>query len=128
MKKLSIIFLSLLFLVSTVGLTINTHFCGRLHTSMIVLFSEKSCDCKNQKMPIGCCKNETKIVKIADDYSPSQSVNIVPSYSCLATPLFANNLFVFSASCNTFSFYLNIRPPLLHTAVSLPVLYRSILI
>ena len=127
MKKVSAIFLSFLFLLSTIGLTINTHYCPMLNKSETSIFTKKSC-CEGKEEKGGCCKNETKIVKITDNYSPSQSVNLAPSFSFLTIPISANNLFDLTTFNNGHSFYLNIRPPLLHQGVSLPVLFRSILI
>jgi hypothetical protein len=127
MKKASVIFLSLLFLLSTVGLTINTHFCSMLNKSETTVFTKKSC-CAGKEEKGGCCHNETKIIKITDNYSPSQSINLSPSFSFLAIPQFASNLLDVFTFNNTRTFYLNIRPPLLHQGVSLSVLYRSILI
>lgn len=127
MKKASAIFLSLLFLTSTIGLTINTHYCPMLNKSEVFLFTKKSC-CEGKEEKGGCCKNETKIVKITDNYSPSQSVKVTSSFSFLTILFSENKLFDITTFNNGHSSYLNIRPPLLHQGVSLPVLYRSILI
>ena len=55
-------------------MTINSHFCGMKLQSVSLV--EQGCCCKKGAMPKGCCKNEIKVVKITDDYSPSSSFHV----------------------------------------------------
>src|SRR5438270_6098307 len=56
------------------GMTLNSHFCGiKLQSVSLV---KHDCCCKKGTMPKGCCKNEIKIVKITDDYSPSSQLHV----------------------------------------------------
>ena len=74
MKKVFSIFLTAIFLASAMGMTINSHFCGYKLQSVSLL--KQDCCCKKGSMPEGCCKNEMKVVKITDDYSPSSVFHI----------------------------------------------------
>ena len=81
MKKVFSVFLSVIFLASAMGMTINSHFCGMKLQSVSLV--EQGCCCsegvlsdKKGTMPKGCCKNEIKVVKITDDYCPSASLHI----------------------------------------------------
>lgn len=127
MKKASAIFLSLLFLFSTGGVVINTHFCKMLNKSEKSLFTKKYC-CDGMEEEDGCCHNETKVIKVTDNFSPSQSVKLTLPFFQFITPEHINNVLNIFNFNNTKIFYLNIRPPLLYQGVSLFVLYRSILI
>ncbi|MBI4929223.1 MAG: hypothetical protein HY841_00555 [Bacteroidetes bacterium] len=82
MKKVFSIFLTVIFLISAMGMTINSHFCGKKLSSVGILAQDCSCK-KKSGMKKGCCKNEIKYVKITDDYSPSsqfhvEKINIAP--------------------------------------------------
>ena len=89
-KKVFSIFLSLIFLASAVGMTINSHYCGMKLRS--VSLTEKNCCCKkDKKMPKDCCKNEIVYVKITDNYSPSTEfhfakIDIAPIVLSFAFP------------------------------------------
>lgn len=66
-KILSIILLSL-YLVSSIGVTINAHYCGG-NLASLALFEKVSCCCDEEEAekPIDCCKDEIKTIKISDD-------------------------------------------------------------
>lgn len=93
MKRILSILLTALFLLTIVGLTINTHFCWMLHKSEITFFAKKSC-CGEKKMPDNCCKNETKIVKITDKFFPSVlSFDFFKTFSDFLAPQFVFHSF-----------------------------------
>lgn len=93
MKRVFSISFSLLFLLSTVGLTINTHFCPMLNKSEVSLFIKKSC-CNGKEEKGGCCKNETKIIKITDNYSPSVfSLDFFKTFNIFLYPKFISHSF-----------------------------------
>ena len=66
-KILSIILLSL-YLVSSIGVTINAHYCGG-NLASLALFEKVSCCCDEEEAekPTDCCKDEIKTIKISDD-------------------------------------------------------------
>jgi hypothetical protein len=64
LTKISHIFLALLFMVTTMGMTVSKHFCGSYLQSTSVLSEiEPCCD-----MP-DCCHNESITLEIKDDFS-----------------------------------------------------------
>ena len=68
LRKISHIFLSLLILVTTMGLTIDKHYCGtRLVSVSIFSETESCCD-----MTSNCCHDDTDTYKLDVDYTLSQ--------------------------------------------------------
>lgn len=123
MKKIFSIFLSVIFLASAMGVTINSHYCGMKLKS--VSLSSKGCCCKkNIKMPKDCCKNEIKYVKITDDYSPSADFHFVKA-DIFPLPLFF--AFIPKASPGLFSVISNNHSPPPKFADKV-IAFRSILI
>ena len=95
-KKIFSIFLSVIFLASAMGITINSHFCG-MKSETSLSFVKHDCCCGKGAMPKDCCKNEAKYIKITDHYSPSTQfhlakIDVAPlllNFSSL--PTFADN-------------------------------------
>ncbi|MGE0569284.1 MAG: hypothetical protein AB7O73_15200, partial [Bacteroidia bacterium] len=77
MKKAISILLAFVFLISSSGFSINRHYCGNKLKSTNIGFidNEKSC-CGAKKMPEGCCKNETQVIKIKENFTPTQTVTL----------------------------------------------------
>ena len=65
LKKISQIFLAILFMVTTMGMTVSKHYCGSSLQSVSV-FSEIDPCCD---MDTGCCHDEQVNIEIEDDYS-----------------------------------------------------------
>ena len=78
LRKISHIILSVLLLVTTMGLTIDKHYCGsRLVSVSIVNDTDTCCDQDD-----GCCKDVTDTYKLSADYTFSQAninFNLVPT-------------------------------------------------
>lgn len=57
-----------LYLVSSIGVTINAHYCGG-NLASLALFEKVSCCCDEEEVekPSDCCKDEIKTIKISDD-------------------------------------------------------------
>ena len=67
--------MSLLFLVSTIGLTINSHYCGMKLRSVSLL--QQGCCCKDKTgMKDDCCKNKINYVKVVNDYTPASELHL----------------------------------------------------
>ncbi len=126
MKKLLSVFLTLVFVFSTIGFSVNVHACSMRKGIDVTFFKIKSC-CGEKGEKEGCCKNKAKIVKITDNLFQLQSINVPPSLPCFLHLSQTGSLVDFTIRHFSF-FHLAIRPPLLHEGLSLPVLYRSILI
>jgi len=107
LKKLFSIFLSVIFLASALGLSINSHYCGKKLSSVSLITQECSCKGKTP-MKKGCCKNEIKYVKIADDYSPSSQFHFA---QVDVAPVVLNYPFVLGASENSVSVFFNNHSP-----------------
>lgn len=74
-KKIATIFLTMIFIASAMGITINSHFCGSKLNS--VGLTKQDCCCKkNSKMAKDCCKDEVQTIKITDNYYSSASADI----------------------------------------------------
>ncbi|MDP2721831.1 MAG: hypothetical protein Q8O72_03645 [Bacteroidales bacterium] len=67
LKKISHIFLALLIAVTSMGLTISTHYCGSTFESVSINSTPESC-CEG---PCNKCHNETITIKLQDDFSIS---------------------------------------------------------
>jgi hypothetical protein len=108
LKKIGSIFLSVIFLASALGVSINSHYCGK-KLSSVGLVAQGCCCKKKTAMKKDCCKNEIKYVKIADDYSPSAQFHFA---KVDIAPIVLNFPFVPAISDNSFSIlYNNHSPP-----------------
>lgn len=118
LRKIIHIALALLFLVSTMGVTISMHYCGDNLISMSVIGEAESCcgdDC-------GCCDNETIHLEVEDDYV---SPLIVQSNASVELDVLFPVLFMLSAELSTevdttTKYFNDTSPPLtLHKRLSL---------
>jgi len=66
MKKATIIFLMILYLLPTMGVSLSAHYCGGKVTSISLklLDIRHKCPCGKKAMKKDCCKDETKIFKL----------------------------------------------------------------
>lgn len=87
----------------------------------------KGCSCGKNKMAKDCCKNKTEVIKIKDNFIPTQIV-ITPSTELISFAFAFIQTFNLSISENlTVESNLNyLYPP--DKPISLSILYRSILI
>jgi hypothetical protein len=69
LKKISSIFIAVLLLITTTGLTIDRHYCGE---SLVSVTFGKSPDCC--KSP-GCCHHHLRHIKINDSFQASEFSN-----------------------------------------------------
>lgn len=126
LKKVISILIAFVFLLSSSGFSINAHYCKGKLKSINILFV-KNCSCGKTKMPKDCCKNKTEIVKIKDNYIPTQIV-ITPSTEIITFALSYIQTFYLTITENLIvEANLNyLYPP--DKPISLSILYRSILI
>lgn len=124
-KVITILFIPL-FLLTTGGVILNSHFC-KMRGSSDISFGinpEKSC-CGNKAMQSGCCKNEVKVIKITDDYSPS--VKLKTEKENLFTIIIFPSVIAEVIPRILFRVP-NYHSPPPHSHVRLHILYRSILV
>ena len=77
MKRTSSIVLAFLYVLTSVGLTVNVHYCGGKLKSIQLLFDTPSCCCGETKKMDGCCDDESYFVQLDTDHqiSPSQELS-----------------------------------------------------
>ena len=123
MKKAGAILLIFLLLVSIVGLSINTHYCGG-KLAGISIYLPATCGCGNIEMPSDCCSNEQQILQLDEEYQPViQAVNFSPK---LLAELPGDLSNLFRVSTYSPADFLNYKPPLIER--DLTVLVQSFLI
>ncbi len=125
MKKIVSIFLSFVFLFSTLGISVAMDYCPMKGKYTFSFKSEKSCCC-NKADDNNCCKSK-KIVfeKITDNYFVSEFHYVAPTldFSVVKHSTLIANLVSFKKEN---LFFTDLPPP--KPSVSLSILYRSILI
>ena len=126
LKKITILSLIPVFLLTTSGLTFNTHTCKMRGASDVSLAVDiqKSC-CGSKTMNNNCCKNEIKIFKITDDFSFSGLVYKINNIAIINIdyPLLITNFLENKSFQNT-----NYHAPPSSRHVSLTIFNCSLLI
>ncbi|HAN17261.1 MAG: hypothetical protein A2X13_00250 [Bacteroidetes bacterium GWC2_33_15] len=77
-RTVTIVFLSFYILIS-LGLTINLHYCGGQFESFTIFGSSKSCCCGNEEMNKSCCENQILHYQINEEQQISQDFRIQPA-------------------------------------------------
>jgi hypothetical protein len=67
MKRLLALILSVSFIAASSGASVNVHYCrGKVSSVSWSIFPTPSCKCGKKTMK-GCCKTETRLVKLSDN-------------------------------------------------------------
>lgn len=137
MRKGLSIFLASLILVTGVGISFNTHYCGgKIHTTSIGILNlnelscgmengdEASCENTLNSVSADCCKNHIQLFQLEDEFNlPTFTLNInfdfVFTPAVLFTPV---DLPTSAEILNRFKY----KPPLID--YDIPVLIQSFLI
>ena len=87
MKKTSIIIASIFYLLLSVGVKVNAHYCGEVLSSISFFdFKTKSC-CGVKEVESKCCKDKVAFLKIADSHTENSTLSFVaPEFSELILP------------------------------------------
>lgn len=94
---------------------------------LLIQNDHKTC-CGKKEMPKGCCKNETQVLKLKENFTSTQTVDIPSSNFLTSFVLAFVQVFNFSLTgCDTASLYADSQAPP-GKPVSRTILYRSILI
>ncbi len=122
LKAFSHIILSMVLLVSTIGMTVSKHYCGGEIVSVSVFHEADSCcDMK------GCCQNENHTYQVKDDFSSPviTAIPVLAELDILGHDLLANeSLLTVPESENPVSFIANSPPPkTIQTVLSLKQVY-----
>lgn len=83
MKKISIIFLTALYMLPAIGFTINIHLCSGKISSVNIHTLNKNGGCAcTEKMPTkGCCKDIHTIIKLDSNQKVSAQLTIPKNHS-----------------------------------------------
>lgn len=108
-RNISYTFLTLIFLVSTTGISISMHLCKGILVSTSINKETKSC-CDGAG---GCCENETFVVAVDDDFvSPVHENTIQTIEIDLFLPLFfVVNFFLDSKEESAATAFYDSSPP-----------------
>jgi hypothetical protein len=126
LRKTAHIFFAILILVSTTGIGVKKHFCGKKHVFTTLAFLDKACCDTDLPMPPGCCREEVEYYQLDTDIQ-APAIILAPdflpdlSFAPVASILPPAASFQFVAP----DFY-NYIPPLL--PVDIPVLFERFLI
>ncbi|MBA3704789.1 MAG: hypothetical protein H0W84_02490 [Bacteroidetes bacterium] len=97
MKKITIILLMAIYLVPSVGFSVNAHYCGgKLASVSLDFLKTKKCKCGNKKMNPNCCKTKTFSLKINDSqkqtpqltFDFNKNFKIQPEFAIVSTNTF----------------------------------------
>lgn len=135
MKKIFSISLAFILLLSNVGFTMGTHFCGGLPVKSELMIGHSHLDCgmgEMERQDCGddlqvkakpCCENQYQTLEIEDDFKVSKaSLDLSPVFVVAYIESFLNLAF----SDSTKTQYVNYSPPLLLRDI--PVLNQVFLI
>ena len=112
MKKISRILLVILLITTSMGVTINKHFCGEMLESIAIYQQVDSC-CEGADMPKDCCHDEQEAYQL-DEYQVN-SFNFIFKAPQLVNPIaFADLQMLFRVMQidHSHSFYTAEPPPL----------------
>ena len=93
MKKLTIIFLSIFYLLLSTGVRVNAHYCGdKLSSISFFDYASKSC-CGVKEVENKCCKDKVTFLKLSDSQEENPSFLFTsPEFSEALVPSFRNVL------------------------------------
>jgi hypothetical protein len=112
MKRTSLIFLTVLYLIPAIGFSIQAHYCGGKLASLSLIASHApSCPCGSKKKMKNCCKDKNFSFKIKETQQTSSQ--LAPDFKTFQVqPLIvAVQEFNFQPFLVEGSFYYNHDPP-----------------
>lgn len=76
MKRIAAILLMIFYVVPVVGVTVSSHYCGSINTSVSYnpFDTSHKCLCGSLKMEDDCCKDKNSILKLNNDQHKAQQV------------------------------------------------------
>ena len=134
LKKIASISLAIFFLMSSSHLSFATHFCGGKAFKHALLFSPSELGCgmengkddcdKTTKIENDCCKNQSILISIKDNFQPSLAkISVVPHFIFVTIAAILFSVPTVSSTIISFQDY---HPPL--PDKDIPVLFQSFLI
>jgi hypothetical protein len=112
-KQISAFILAIVYLAFSSGVVLSIHYCkGKVTTVKLQNFEKQLCKCGSGKKVMHCCKNELKVLKIADDHQLTKAALGFASVAELPLQHFEISSFIIAEQTQYFA--LNIHaPPLL---------------
>ncbi|MFK7924135.1 MAG: hypothetical protein AB8H47_19410 [Bacteroidia bacterium] len=110
MKKIAAISFSAFYLIASIGVAVNFHYClGRLE-SVNVILAQSNCCCDDEGQMMVCCDDESYFFQLDDE---EKVVPAVQSFAdiLLVAPHFVERLVLPSSPLKTFEPYLLDLPP-----------------
>jgi hypothetical protein len=128
-KKGFVLFLTFIFLISSLGVSLHFHHCKMTGHDISLNLEDTFC-CGSAENPSNCCHNEVQEIKIKENYNYSvckvpTDVPIIQLFSLEYRTVLMD--FNPKSSSNLFASNLE-RQSLQRNSVSIPILFRSILI
>lgn len=81
MKKHALILLTVVYMLSTVGIAVSQFYCCNKLTSVSLSFNSKDqSNCKNDTHNDGCCKTTHQYLKIKDSHFASNDISLAEKY------------------------------------------------
>lgn len=112
MKRLSLIFLTVLYLIPSIGVCIQAHYCGGKLASVSFTGSNvQGCQCGSKKKMKNCCKDKTFSFKIKDTQHNSSQLTADFKTFQFQPIILAFQDFQFLPSAISESFYYSHHPP-----------------
>lgn len=65
MKKITIIIMAIIYLLLSIGIKVNTHYCGNMISSVDFFFDSKHC-CGKEGLTKKCCRDHISYYKLSD--------------------------------------------------------------
>lgn len=77
MKRAISIIILVLYVIPTIGVSVNLHFCGGKLSTIAVWSAKSICKCAKKTMKKGCCKQQQATYKISDKQCLTESAEKV---------------------------------------------------
>lgn len=110
LKKIAAISFSAFYLIASIGIAVNFHYClGRLESVQVVL-AQSDCCCDDGEQMMACCDDELYFFQLDDE---EKVVPTIQSFTdiVLEVPYFVEHLIVAPAPIKTFEPHLLDLPP-----------------
>ncbi|MEX1189517.1 MAG: hypothetical protein WED33_09685 [Bacteroidia bacterium] len=96
-----ILFLSLIYLLPSIGLTISKHYCGGEISSISALpFHAHACGCDEEEMDSNCCQDEFTVIKLNDSQNKTEESAFNLNAFSLSIAYFPENNIIFNKRAN----------------------------
>ncbi len=110
MKKFITILFSGFYLMASVGIVVNVHYCGGKVKSIKILATSDSCCCVKKNVQSGCCDDKTYFFQLDKEDQINQNLRTLPE-SQLLTVMYPPSFTVGPVSIEEKNRYKKIKAP-----------------